>query len=172
LSWVVPKTSDLPERVRDEIEARLRELRPLVDEYEELLAVEQTLAAEAGRGTAGPVRAASASAPPRATARDRTTTRDVSSRPHARTRAKKPSVQSLEETPPPASKRERAPRGAAAEAIVAALEHGSHTVSELAIVTAMSTQNIRNNLRRLLQARTVAQTKREGKTAYTLSSAP
>jgi hypothetical protein len=125
LSRPVPKASDLPERVRREIEARMLELRPFVDEYEELLAIEQTLGEEArGGGKAAP-----APAPP---------------------------------------KRERAPRGAAAEAIVAALEHGSHTVSELAIVTAMSTQNIRNNLRRLLHVRTVTQTKREGKTAYTL----
>jgi DNA-binding transcriptional ArsR family regulator len=125
LSWEVPKASDLPERVRREIEARLRELRPFVDEYEELLAIEGTLEPGAARGAAAPARAA-------------------------------------------ANKRERAPRGAAAEAIVAALEHGSHTVSELAIVTAMSGQNIRNNLRRLLQAQSVKQTKREGKTAYEL----
>jgi hypothetical protein len=127
LSQPVPKASDLPERVRREIESRMRELRPFVDEYEELLAIERTLGKEARGGN----RTAPAPAP---------------------------------------TKRERAPRGAAAEAIVAALEHGSHTVSELAVVTAMSTQNIRNNLRRLLHVRTVKQTKREGKTAYELPS--
>jgi transcription initiation factor TFIIIB Brf1 subunit/transcription initiation factor TFIIB len=149
LSWTVPKASDLPERVGREIEARMHELRPFVDEYEELLAIEETLPAEAARGVASRARAG------------------------ARTgaRATKPSVQHVNRASPPAAQRERAPRGAAAEAIVAALEHGSHTVSELAIVTAMSTQNIRNNLRRLLQAQTISQTKREGKTAYTLSSA-
>lgn len=145
LSWTVPKASDLPERVGREIEARMHELRPFVDEYEELLAIEETLAAEAARG--------------------------VASRARTGARATKPSVQHVNRASPPAAQRERAPRGAAAEAIVAALEHGSHTVSELAIVTAMSTQNIRNNLRRLLQAQTISQTKREGKTAYTLSSA-
>jgi hypothetical protein len=67
-------------------------------------------------------------------------------------------------------KPERARRGAAEHAILAALEHGSHTVSELAVVTAMSGPNIRGNLRRLLKARTVTQTKREGKAAYALSS--
>jgi hypothetical protein len=163
LSWTVPKASDLPERVGREIEVRMRELRPFVDEYEELLAVEQTLGAEAARGVAEPVRASTPTAP-------RKTSRGVAARTHAGTRAKQPPVQH-DERSRPASKRERAPRGAAAEAIVAALEHGSHTVSELAIVTAMSTQNIRNNLRRLLQARTIGQTKREGKTAYALSSA-
>jgi hypothetical protein len=160
LSWAVPKASDLPDRVRREIDARLRELRPFVDEYEQLLAVEGTLKAEAGRGDVA--------APVREPAPSRTTTRSIASRAHARARAKQPSVQRIKQPAQPASKPERAPHGAAAEAIVAALEHGSHTVSELAIVTAMSTQNIRNNLRRLLQARTVMQTKREGKTAYTL----
>lgn len=163
LSWAVPEASDLPERMGREIEARLRELRPFVDEYEELLAVERTLDADAARGAVESARASTATPP-------RKTSRDVSTRAPARVRATKPSEQRVHEASRPASKRERAPRGAAAEAIVAALEHGSHTVSELAIVTAMSGQNIRNNLRRLLQARAVKQTKREGKTAYTLSS--
>jgi hypothetical protein len=69
-----------------------------------------------------------------------------------------------------AGKPGRARRGSAGHAIVAALEHGSHTVSELVVVTAMSGANIRSNLRRLLAARTVTQTKREGKAAYSLSS--
>jgi DNA-binding MarR family transcriptional regulator len=58
-------------------------------------------------------------------------------------------------------------------AIIAALEHGSHTVSELAIVTAMRGPIIANNLRRLQQGGTVTRTKREGdgKAAYALTSA-
>jgi hypothetical protein len=140
--------------VRGEIEARLRELRPLVDEHEELLSAIGAL--EVQSDAPAPVRAAKPAKPARRSA--------------ARTRAKK-SVQGVEKPARPAPTPERAPRGAAAEAIVAALEHGSHTVSELTIVTAMSAQNIRNNLRRLLQAQAVTQTKREGKTAYALSSA-
>jgi hypothetical protein len=73
---------------------------------------------------------------------------------------------------PSAPKRERAPRGAAQLAIVAALEHGSHTVSELAVVTAMSGANLRANLRRLVSAGTVTTAKREGKAAYALASPP
>ncbi len=146
----------------------MRELRPLVDEYEELLAVEETLGAEVAGGATGPARASTTRTKSPSPMPPRKTARDVASRTHARTRARKPSVQGVDETPRAVSKHERAPRGAAAEAIVAALEHGSHTVSELAIVTAMSGQNIRNNLRRLLQAQTVSQTKREGKTAYEL----
>ena len=58
-------------------------------------------------------------------------------------------------------------------AILAALEHGSHTVSELAIVTAMSGAIIKNNLRRLQQAGTITRTKRagDGKAAYALTRA-
>jgi len=58
----------------------------------------------------------------------------------------------------------RAPR----EEILAALEHGSHTVGELAVVTAMSGPNINGNLRRLVSEGAVAKTEREGKVAYVL----
>ncbi len=44
-------------------------------------------------------------------------------------------------------KRARARRGAAQHAILAALEHGSHTASELMSVTALAGPNIRTNLR-------------------------
>jgi DNA-binding MarR family transcriptional regulator len=59
-------------------------------------------------------------------------------------------------------------------AIIAALEHGSHTVSELVIVTAISGPIINNNLRRLQQAGTITRTKRagDGKAAYALASRP
>lgn len=63
----------------------------------------------------------------------------------------------------------RARRGAAEHAIVAALEHGSHTVGELAIVTAMSGADIRTSARRLLAAGKVVRAKRDGRAAYALS---
>jgi hypothetical protein len=66
---------------------------------------------------------------------------------------------------------EQAPMGAAEQAIVAALEHGSHTVGELGIVTAMGGPEIRESLRRLQREGTVAPTRREGRAAYALSSA-
>jgi hypothetical protein len=128
--------SDLLTRIRGEIEQRLRELRPALEEYGRLrdaaAEVDQEIGAgrrarrSAGRGAAsrngaGPVRA-------------------------------------------------RATRGAAQEAIVAALEHGSHTLSELAVVTAMSGPSLRQSLRRLVLAGTVTQAKREGKLAYALAS--
>jgi hypothetical protein len=66
-----------------------------------------------------------------------------------------------------------AKRDAAQQAIVAALEHGSHTVAELGVVTAMSGASIREGLRRLAKAGTVRRAKRDGdgKAAYALSAA-
>jgi hypothetical protein len=71
----------------------------------------------------------------------------------------------------PAAKAPAAKARAAEQAIVAALEHGSHTVGELVLVTALSGAEIREGLRRLQRARTVARTRREGRAAYALSSA-
>jgi predicted Rossmann fold nucleotide-binding protein DprA/Smf involved in DNA uptake len=129
---------DLLTKIRGEIELRLRELRPMLDEYEQLLAaavgVEQEIRAAkrpAGTGV-GSASARNGAGPGRA----------------------------------------RAPRGAGQEAIVAALEHGSHTVSELAVVTAMSGPSIRQSLRRLVVAGKVTRAKREGKLAYALPSPP
>ena len=64
-----------------------------------------------------------------------------------------------------------APRGVAEQAIVAALEHGSHTVSELVLVTAMPAGELRHGVRRLQRAGTVTRTTREGRTAYALNGA-
>jgi hypothetical protein len=132
-------TTDLLNRVRGEIEARLGELRPLVAEYERLLAGGQAL------GVTG--RAPRASSP----------------------RAEQPTAPVKAGAGKAPGKRERAPRGAAQQAIVAALEHGSHTVSELVVVTAMSGANIRENVRRLLTTGTVTRARRDGKAAYALA---
>jgi hypothetical protein len=135
--------TDLLSKIGDELDARLRELRPLVAEYESLLVAVSALDA-AGEGERSSARAgAGASVPVSATSRRRGATP------------------------------KRAQRGAAAVAILAALEHGSHTVSELAVVTAMSGAIINNNLRRLQQAGAITRTKREGdgKAAYVLSTA-
>jgi hypothetical protein len=69
--------------------------------------------------------------------------------------------------------REPASPEAVQQAILAALEHGSHTVSELVMVTAMSGPEIRANLSRIVRRGKVAKVKRDGdgKTAYALSPA-
>jgi hypothetical protein len=131
---------DLLTKIRGEIDLRLRELRPRLEEYERLLSQADEVQAQISESKGRRRSAAQAGRP-------------ASGRNGA--------------APAPAG---RAPRGAGQQAIVAALEHGSHTVSELAVVTAMSGASIRQGLRRLLVAGTVTRAKREGKTAYTLSS--
>lgn len=54
------------------------------------------------------------------------------------------------------------------KAILAALEHGSHTVAELGVVTALPASEIRESLRRLLAGKAIVKTERDGRTAYAL----
>jgi hypothetical protein len=65
-------------------------------------------------------------------------------------------------------KPERAARGAARETILAALDHGSHTVGELAVVTALSASNVNGNLRKLVSEGAIVKIEREGKAAWAL----
>ncbi len=68
--------------------------------------------------------------------------------------------------------RKPASPAAVQQAILAALEHGSHTASELVMVTAMSTREIRGGLSRLAGRGAIAKVKRDGdgKSAYALPS--
>jgi hypothetical protein len=171
--------TDLLSKIGDELDARLRELRPLVAEYEHLLVAASALEA-AGEGEnaalddgVGRASAPATVAPVRRRGRPPGKRSSVGSAPEPATGASAPAPSS------PTSRRragapKRAQRGAAAVAILAALEHGSHTVSELAVVTAMRGPIINNNLRRLQQTGTVTRTKREGdgKAAYALTAAP
>jgi len=142
---------DLLTIIRAEIDGRLGELQPLVDEYEELLSMDAALARERAleRSSAA------------AAARRR---RDPPDGDAARAGRRNAGVR--------AARRPRAARGAAATAILAALEHGSHSVRELAVVTAMTDANLRANVRRLLDDGSVVKVSREGKAAYALPAAP
>jgi hypothetical protein len=131
--------ADLLSTIRSELDARLDELRPLLSEYERLLAASAAL----GAGEDGAAPRPAAEGTPSATRSRRTGGR---------------------------RKLARARRGATQRAILAALEHGSHTANELVSVTALAGPNIRTNLRRLSQERTITQTKRAGRTAYALAS--
>jgi AcrR family transcriptional regulator/DNA-binding MarR family transcriptional regulator len=71
---------------------------------------------------------------------------------------------------PGARKRKRTRLSANQRAILAALEHGGHTVRELVVVTGMSDQTARNNLKRLLDREKVVKTERTGRIAYVLPS--
>lgn len=136
--------------IRSEIEERMDALRPLLAEHEQLIGALSALGANTG-SPSGEV----------TTSARTTTARPGRPRRTSPGRRKSSAATALKQT--------RAPRGAAREAILAALEHGSHTVSELVVVTAMTGPNVNGNLRRLLSEGAIAKTDREGKTAYALS---
>jgi hypothetical protein len=154
--------SDLLSTIRSEIEARLNELRPSLAEYERLLVAAEALA----EGDGVPVPPAVTRAPRAVRARPATrgSTADAAERMASAVPGETPKPRADVEKPKPA----RAQRGAAREAILAALDHGSHTVSELVVVTAMSAPNINGSLRRLVSEKAVIKTEREGKRAYAL----
>ena len=164
-------TADLLARVRAEIDARLTHLRPALAEYERLEGAYDALKAAPARKAAKPALVAK---PARKAAKPALVAKP------ARKAAKSAPVAK------PARATRRGPRGSAAgalkraasaplsiaqQAIVAALEHGSHTVGELVLVTAMSGSEIREGARQLKRAGTIAATKRDGRAAYALSSA-
>jgi hypothetical protein len=158
--------ADVLARVRAEIEERLRELRPAVVEHEQLLGAVSALDAEAEAGeapsTAGKAPASAAqrvAAKPRAAAKPRSAAKlGATVKPRAAAKPRRA----------PKPKRGQAAFGPAEQAIVAALEHGSHTVGELGMVTAMSGGEIREGARGLLAAGKIVRAKREGKPAYAL----
>jgi hypothetical protein len=172
---------DVLTRVRAEIDARLIKLRPALAEYQRLLDAEQALATEAEQARtadAKPTRAA-AGKPARAAAGKPARAAAAKQKPQ-----RAPKRSRAERAPSASSPRrgrrgsaagaiERAastPRGASQQAIVAALEHGSHTLGELAVVTAISSSKIRESVRQLQRGGTIARTRREGRVAYALSS--
>jgi predicted Rossmann fold nucleotide-binding protein DprA/Smf involved in DNA uptake len=134
---------DVVARVRAEIDERLAALRPAAEEHQRLLEAADAL----GLDLDAPVASAR---PARA---KRSARRGAASGAGARRAA--------------GASATRQP--AAEQAIVAALEHGSHTVAELVVVTAMPGGEIRSSLRRLNGAGTVTRTQRAGRTAYALS---
>lgn len=186
-------------RIRTELQLRMAELRPLLDEYERLTTAADTLAsieAQAALPDASPVaQTPGPSAPPRRRVSDRSKIgRRGSAAGASEPATSVPSApeQSREHaTPPPIVAEPETDAGALPEsygeeeeqeehkpaspddvqqAILAALEHGSHTVSELVMVTAMRGSDIRGNLGRLARRGKLTKVKREGdgKTAYTL----
>jgi hypothetical protein len=82
-----------------------------------------------------------------------------------------PAVKARRVEPAVKDKPQRAARGVARETILAALDHGSHTVSELAVVTAMSASNINATVRKLVAEGAIVKTEREGKAAWALPEA-
>jgi hypothetical protein len=158
--------TDLLARIHAELEQRMAELGPFLDEYERLLAAVDELAVL--DSTSGSARAGVSAARP-----------DHEPEPK---RARKPRLVlepgpelrpplEPELRPEPKPRRGRASSNEAMQAIVAALEHGSHTLSELVMVTAMNGPEIRASLRRLARQRKVVRVKRSSdtKSAYALA---
>lgn len=172
--------SDLLASISVEIDARLAQLRPALAEYERLRSAAEALGIADGAVSASPDARAPRVAERRGKAKARRSAAR-SSAPRTRRRASSPRgsaagaiVRAGSSPKAPAAgggpTRARAVRGAAQQAILAALEHGSHTVGELTVVTAMSGQNIRENLRRMLGSGVITRARREGKAAYALAS--
>jgi DNA-binding transcriptional ArsR family regulator len=161
---------DLLSTIRAEIAERLDGLRPLLAEHERLLDAAAALEARRpegkreGRSTNGTARRARRAGRPAVV---EIPDRDLdSAEPLSETA---PKVARRRSAGPASGRPPRAVRGAAREAILAALEHGSHTVGELAVVTAMSSPNINGNLRRLAAEGVVVKTERESKAAWALA---
>jgi hypothetical protein len=159
--------ADLLTSIRAEIEARLRELKPALTEFEQLSTAAEALAEEGG-DTAKPARPARPAKPARPTKRAASRRRSA--------RASAPAGQSVRAKTEPvksarrARKREQPALTPTGQAILAALEHGSHTLAELVVVTALGASDIREALRQLRKRKAIVKTDREGKAAYALPS--
>lgn len=153
---------DLLARVRAEIDGRIGELRPALEEYQELLDAAEKLDGQTVSKSKDDVVPARRRGP-RGSAAGALELAASGSRKAAGSRKR-----AVPKTPA-APKSALARRGAVAQAIVAALEHGSHTVSELVLVTAMSGAEIRAGAKKLQHAGVIGPTRREGRTAYALS---
>lgn len=176
--------ADLLSTIQSEIDERLSELRPLLVEYEQLLVAVEALK-EGSTPAAPKARRAPRAARPAAAPRG-------SSAGAAKLAAGEPAEQErqpvdgvrlpVDQAPQPIAEVEtlatddlaepeaisKPAPAAAREAILAALDHGSHTVNELVVVTAMSAASITSGMRRLVADGSVVKTEREGKMAYAL----
>jgi hypothetical protein len=146
--------ADLLTSIRAGIDARLDELRPAIAEYERLSIAAEALAREGGSAPRPAERPRPRRAPAPAPA---------PRRPPARRAAPQRAVRGVR-------RREQPTHTPTAQAILAALEHGSHTLAELVVVTALRVSDIREALRQLRTRRAIVKTEREGKSAYALPS--
>lgn len=156
--------TDLLTRICGELEQRMAQLRPLCEEYERLTEAAATL--EAVERHAGHTEATSPSAKPPTAPRRGRGLRGSAAGAIARAAAASDNRQAVE----PKARPGRTATSEVAQAILAALEHGSHTVSELVMVTAKSAGEIRAGLSRLRRQRKITKVKRpgDGKSAYAL----
>jgi hypothetical protein len=175
--------SDLLARIGTELDARIEELRPRALEYERLHAAAESL------GTAQQTPDAPILAKPRAKKvttkmafAKKTTTKPAAVKKPAAKRTQRTSrgstagaleqaVSGASAAKQPRKARRRVSIGRYEQAVLDALEHGSHTVGELVMVTAMGAKDIRGGVSRLLGDKGIVKVDRGGKTAYALPSA-
>jgi hypothetical protein len=184
--------SDLLTKIGTELDARIEDLRPLVLEYERLHAAAESLGTAQSTSDApvlAKVRAKKTTA--KKTAAKKTTAKRTPVKPTATAKApakrtkralRGSAAGALEQAASGSSaakKARKAPRKASSasighyeQAVLDALEHGSHTVGELVMVTAMGAKEIRGGIRRLLSDKGIVKVDRGGKTAYALPSVP
>lgn len=155
---------DLLSKIGREIDERLEELRPLLAEHERLL---DAAAALEVAGSTSTTQAPKRQVVPQATSGDSANPQPARSRAAAKPVLPTPRT----ERPAARPKSRRTDRSAAGETILAALQHGSHTVGELTVVTAMSGPSINGSLRKLVSEGAVVKTEREGKAAWALAAA-
>lgn len=155
--------TDLLSDIRREIDERLVRLRPLLVEYEQLLRAAEALGLEEETPAAGP-----APVTRRAARSERENEPPPAPEPQD---AASGSPNGAPGSFGTAGKTPGAGREEVRQAILDALEHGSHTVGELIVVTAMSAPSINASLRRLADAGAIARTEREGKAAWSLADA-
>lgn len=158
-------------RVRAEIDSRLADLRPAVAEYERLIEAAGALDAEARaqRPPAPAAKAPSARKPAKARRAAKPAKARSAAKPaRARSAAKSTKARGAA-APRSAAKPSSIRMGVSEQAIVAALEHGSHTPGELVLVTALSGAEIRAGAKKLERAGAIGRTRREGRIAYALS---
>jgi hypothetical protein len=173
--------SDLLTKIGSEIDARLGELHPSVLEYERLQAAIESL-----RETPGADAPPAAQVPAkRAPAKRKPTQKKVAKEapaketaPKRATKARRGSAAgaikqaaSGSRVKTPRRKRQRTAVGPSEQAVLDALDHGSHTVSELVMVSAMGAREIRAGVRSLLSNKGITKVTRDGKTAYALPPA-
>lgn len=160
--------TDLLSTICREIDERLAELRPFLAERQRLLVAADALVEAGQAGVEVESQPAAASTPVK---RPRRSSTKPKTKPKSESAPQPAPKSEGSEAPQSKAKPERAARGAARDAILGALEHGSHTVSELVVVTAMSAPNINGNLRRLEAEGVVVKAEREGKAAWALVDA-
>jgi hypothetical protein len=164
--------ADLLTTIRTEIHSRLDELAPVLEEYEELSTLLDALLLDgaAPARTSSPELSSTIRATP-TVAKPKGRKRSAAAKPVRRGGASASEAHVIAKPRRQPRRRGRPPAiDDTGRAILAALEHGSHTVGELAVVTGLPTSQLRESARKLLAREAIGKTEREGRSAYALAA--